>query len=331
LVIVTKDCTMKLTVVGHLCLDTIDTPSATGGTKAASPVDELGGIFYSIVTLAHLMENGDMLNPVFGVGDGEYERVMDTVATLPRVNPKGIYRFKGKTNQVYLSYDTNGAHRIECSNHISQPIPFAKIKPHLDADGVLVNMISGFDITLETLDHIRMEVRDQRTPVHFDFHSLTLGIDQDAKRFRRPLPDWRRWCFMMNAVQMSSEEAQGLTIERYSEDDLIHQLMTLMVNHLLITRGTEGLTLIEQHNKKLTRHDLPAVPAQVTVDPTGCGDVLGAAYLYFLLKTKEAKKAGVLASQIAALNASRTGTSALSAIPEFMTSPRSPSQKSTQE
>ena len=91
-------------------------------------------------------------------------------------------------------------------------------------------MISGFDITLETLDLIRMEVRDQGTPIHFDFHSLTLGIDADDKRFRRPLPDWRRWCFMLHSIQLSEQEALGLTTERYNEEDLVNQLMPLMVN-----------------------------------------------------------------------------------------------------
>jgi len=320
---------MKLTVVGHLCLDTIMSAAAQDAGDGAHSMNELGGIFYTVVSLAHLMEKGDTLSPVFGVGENDYERVIDFVAALPRVNAKGIFKFKGKTNQVYLSYDKKGEHRIECSAHISQPIPYAKIKPHLDADGILVNMISGFDLTLETLDQIRMEVRDRRTPMHFDFHSLTLGIDQDSKRFRRPLPDWRRWCFMMNAVQMSGEEARGLTVERYSEEDLIHQLMTLMVNNMLITRGAEGLTIIEQHNKKLTRHDIPAAGIKDAIDPTGCGDVLGAAFLYFLLKTQDVRQAGELASQIAGLNATAAGSSALKTIPEFMMGMQSPSQKTS--
>ena len=90
-------------------------------------------------------------------------------------------------------------------------------------------------------------------PIHFDFHSLTLGTDQEFKRFRRPLTDWRRWCFMLNSIQMSEEEALGLSAERYDEKTLINHLMPLMVETLLITRSERGVTVIVQDiHKKLT-------------------------------------------------------------------------------
>ena len=55
-------------------------------------------------------------------------------------------------------------------------------------------MVSGADITLETLGYIQMETREHGISIHFDFISLTLGTDEEYKRFRRPITDWRRWC-----------------------------------------------------------------------------------------------------------------------------------------
>jgi sugar/nucleoside kinase (ribokinase family) len=190
--------------------------------------------------------------------------------------------------------------RTECSKHLAEAIPFARIKPFLDVDGVLVNMASGFDITLETFDFIRMQTREQGIPIHFDFHSLTLGIDSEHARFRRPLTDWRRWCFMVNSVQLSEEEAAGLTAERYDEPTLINQLMPLMVSALVITRGERGATLIRQEHKKLFREEIAGVAGGERVETTGCGDVFGAAFFCEFLRTKDYAKAAAFANRAAA-------------------------------
>ncbi|MCX8010091.1 MAG: carbohydrate kinase family protein, partial [Ignavibacteria bacterium] len=251
-----------------------------------------------------IRDSRDCIQPVFGVGQADYESFMELISPYKNIDTSGIFRFKGPTNQVHLFYKKGSQARIECSKNISAPIPFNKIKPYLDSDGIIINMVSGSDITLETLDYIRMEVREKRIPIHFDFHSLTLGIDQNFNRFRRPLTDWRRWCFMLNSIQMSEEEAAGLTTERYDEATLINQLMPLMVGALIITRGNKGLTIVVQDvHKKLTFKNIDGVSFDDTVDTTGCGDVFGAAFQYQFLKSKDAFFSAEFANKVAALNA----------------------------
>jgi sugar/nucleoside kinase (ribokinase family) len=297
---------MVITVVGHLCKDVIHLPNENGET---APKESFGGILYALFTLSTLMSDRDSIQPVFGVGQADYEALIEQLKLNKNIDTSGIFKFKAPTNQVHLFYEKSGQARIECSAHISGPIPFSRIKPYLDADGVLLNMISGSDITLETLDYIRMEVRERRVPIHFDFHSLTLGIDQEYKRFRRPLTDWRRWCFMLNSIQMSEEEAQGLSAERYDEATLINHLMPLMVDTLIITRGSAGATVIVQDiHKKLTRKDIAGASFGQTIDTTGCGDVFGAAFLYHYLKSKDSFIAADFANKTAALNATLKGT-----------------------
>lgn len=290
---------MDIAVIGHICRDRIieagkDQPSAM----------QYGGIIYSIAALSALSRNVDTIVPVFGVGAKDLDEVRAFLNGLPNVDSSAVYAFKGTTNEVTLIYGGTGTPRIECSTHISDPIPYSRIKPLLDANGVLINMVSGSDITLETLDFIRMQVREARTPIHFDFHSLTLGIDAQDKRFRRPLTDWRRWCFMLHSVQMSEAEAGGLSAERYDEATLINQLMPLMVRSLLITRGERGATIVIQDvHKRLTRTDLPPEPLEAK-DTTGCGDVFGAAFLFStLLGQTEAQAAG-RANSLAGFHAS---------------------------
>jgi len=301
---------MNITVVGHLCLDNIHLP----GEEA--PRQSYGGIVFSIATLASLAGPEDTITPVFSVGERDHPKLLEWLSQFPRVNQKGIFVLPGPTNEVHLFYDGTNGGRIECSKHISPSIPFGTIKPFLQCDGILINMISGFDITLETLDRIRMEVRDKGTPIHFDFHSLTLGIDKEFKRFRRPLSDWRRWCFMLNTIQMSEVEASGLTPEHYGEEQLINQLMPLMVSSLVITRGERGATLIRQEHKKLARHDEPGIPTPGAVDPTGCGDVFGAAFFFRLLHSRDAIDAARFANRAAAAKVSFTGAEGLHKLQE---------------
>jgi sugar/nucleoside kinase (ribokinase family) len=299
---------MNITLVGHLCKDVIHIPKEEGGEE----VHAFGGIMYSLLTLANLASPSDSIAPVFGVAHADYDEILDILSRYPAIERSGVYATNEPTNQVHLFYEPNGQ-RIECSKDISRPIPFETIKPFLSTDGVFINMVSGFDITLETLDSIRMSTRDRGIPIHFDFHSLTLGVDPQGKRFRRPLSDWRRWCFMLNSVQMSEVEMRGLTPERLDEKALINQLMPLMVNALIITRGERGVTLIEQSHKKLTRHDIPGVPVHA-LDPTGCGDVFAAAFLYHVVHGESFPAAAQRANAVAAWKASFSGFQGLDQI-----------------
>ncbi len=305
---------MTITVVGHFTIDEIN--GVPGAGNDGAPFVTPGGIFYALTTLAALMSKNDVIHPVFGVGEKDYDPFMKSLEAFPNINSEGIFRFKGESNRVRIFHGGAGEPRIECSKRIAEPIPFARLKPYLDADGILINMVSGSDITLDTLDKVRMSVRESRTPIHFDFHSLTLGIDKESRRFRRPLTEWRRWCFMVNSIQLSEEEALGLTAERFDEGTLVNHLMPLMVNALAITRGNRGLSVIVQKNKKLSRHDIAGAAEGPAVDETGCGDVFGAAFLYSCLKEHDYVRAAEFANHAAAFKSTFAGAEGLRSLPE---------------
>ncbi|HEX9614723.1 MAG TPA: carbohydrate kinase family protein [Bacteroidota bacterium] len=306
---------MNITVLGHLCYDAVHLPGQEGGSP---PERRLGGIAYTIAALAAMTTERDRIVPVVGVGESDRDELLQWMKAYPQVSTDGVFTFKGKTNEVHLFYEGGSDARIECSKHISQPIPFETIRPFLDTRGILINMISGFDITLETLDRIRMETRDKGTPIYFDFHSLTLGIDREYRRFRRALPDWRRWCFMLDTIQMSEEEAAGMTTEHYDENDLVNQLMPLMVRNLLITRGSNGARLIHQEHKKLTRHDFPGIALTPSPDPTGCGDVFGAVFFAKYLETGSGAQAAETANKVAAFHTTYSGSEQLARAAQFL-------------
>jgi hypothetical protein len=301
---------LKITVVGHLARDYFHITDPSGNEQIA---EAWGGIYYSIATLSALLSPDDKVIPVFGIHETEYDALLDRLQRFGNIDTKGIFKTKEPVNEVHF-FGTHAAGKVECSKHIASPIPFQRIKPFLDVHGILVNMASGFDIVLETLDVIRMNVRDDGVPIHFDFHSLTLGIDEELKRFRRPLSDWRRWCFMLHSIQLSEEEAATLTAERYDETTLINQMMPLMVNGLVITRAERGAMLIRQEHKKLFRHDIPGIEVPAVIDTIGCGDVFGAAFFVEYLKTKDLVKAAESGNNIASMKSTFRGPDGLEAL-----------------
>ena len=301
---------MKITIIGHICLDTILHPD---GVETRS----FGGIFFSVVAMANLLGPRDTVYPVFGVGRDDYEHLMERLKSYPNIDPSGIYKFDGPTNHVRLVY-TSAAERVECSKDISQPIPLNKIQPYLKVNMILVNMISGFDITLETLDEIRMEVREHHAPLYLDVHSITLDLKDDFTREHRPVPEWRRWLFMVHAAQLNEQEAATLTPERLDDASFANHALALNTNALVITRGEQGCTMFITEHKHVQRHDIAGIPTgPSSVDPTGCGDVFAAAYCAHYMKTGAMLPSVEFANRVAAAKARFAGSSEIDSLSSF--------------
>jgi sugar/nucleoside kinase (ribokinase family) len=235
---------------------------------------------------------------------------MEHLKQFPNIDTSGIFKFEDPTNRVHLYYKDQQT-RVECSRDIALPIPYGKIRRHLSVDGVLINMISGFDITLETLDHIRLAIRSHNIPLHFDYHSLTLGIRENHERFRRPVEDWRRWAFMDDTVQLNEEEIGGLAVDRLSERQTIGHMLTLSVKGVVVTRGERGATLYHSEHKKILRNDIDGIKLEHPRDTTGCGDVYGAAFHFQYVKTRDLVAAAEFANRVAATKVEGVGMEAL--------------------
>ena len=301
---------MKFLVVGHLCFDVIH-------PVEGPDVESYGGIYYSLAALASLSKPSDIVSPVFGVSKADYPALIEHLKLFPNVDTSGIYKFDEPTNKVHLYY-RDRQNRIECSKDIAKPIPYEKIRRHLSVDGVLINMISGFDVTIETLDHIRLAIRSHNIPLHFDYHSLTLGVKENHERFRRPIEDWRRWAFMVDTVQLNEEEIAGLAVDRLTEKQTAGHLLTLSVKGVVVTRGDRGATLYYNEHKKILQKDFAGITLAHPCDTTGCGDVFGAAFLSQYVKTKDPILAADFANRVAAAKVQQLGVENLKNLHEAM-------------
>jgi hypothetical protein len=300
---------MKYTIIGHFSIDVRHANDKQGNAREER---SHAGIMNAVKAMASLASDNDTIYPVFGVGEREIEAVKASLASSKNIDVAGIYLSRNESNEVH--YFPNGGGTTVCAKKISDPIPFSKIEPFLSVAGVLVNMISGSDITIDTLDEIRMVVRAKATPVHLDLHNLTLGVNADATRYRRPLADWRRWCFMMNSIQMNAEEATGLTAEYADIDQLVKQMVPLMVQALCITHGENGAVVYEAQHKSAVVHTIAGERAGKNADAIGCGDIFGAAFLYRFCAVKNIAEAARFANHVAAASARASGEEKYSVI-----------------
>jgi len=268
---------MKLLIIGHLSMDVFHTPD---GAEREEP----GGILRALGTLSSLGARGDAFTPVAGVARKELGGMRERLDAMPGVQSDGLYVHETPIHRVHY-YFQNDRDYVACTHELAPPIPFTRIKPNIDVHGILINMVSGVDITLDTLDEIRMAVRRENIPVHLDLHSLTLGVNERHERFRRPLADWRRWAFMIDTIQMNEEEVAGLTIEGMDEERVVGHILMLGVKGMLITRADRGVSVFVNEQKKVLRTDLPAPAAAPGVQSTGRGDMFGAAFLYHYCKS----------------------------------------------
>jgi hypothetical protein len=183
-------------------------------------------------------------------------------------------------NRVTLRYQSE-ERRCEQMTGGVPPWTWAELGPMIrDLDAIYINFISGFEMTLETAQLLR---RGFRGFIYADLHSLFLGKAQDGMRFARPLPQALDWFSSFDVVQVNEEEMAQLGDDplRVAADALREGCTTLCV-----TLGERGAAYFTGNPIRTARVPAPAVHAlafsQVT-DPTGCGDVFGAAVAASLL------------------------------------------------
>ncbi len=106
------------------------------------------------------------------------------------------------------------------------------------------------------------------------------------------------------------DQATWLTLNDYESRLLLERTgltldgLTRRVEAVVITRGAEGSSIYAD-GEEIT---LPAVPVEVAVDPTGCGDAYRAGLLYSLEQGYDWPTTGRVASLMGALKVAHHGT-----------------------
>lgn len=297
---------MKLALIGNIVVDEIE-------TFDGKSVHSWGGALYNIAVFQKLLNQGESLLPVTTVGYDVWDELMEFLSDFDRIDTSALSKSPHRNNKVSLKY-VNEEERTERAKDILPPLELSLIEQALDADAILFNFISGFEIKYEHLKKVRSKYEGTML---IDAHSLMLGINDEGIRFKKTFPEWREWFLCFDCVQMNAVEAKLITdsekqYEGYTDfaDDLV-DTGTKVVN---ITLGQEGSYIAYRHDGVIESAHLEARVADRTVDPTGCGDAYSAAFTIEYMRGKSPLSAARTANHIAGLKCSVSGIEGLLSI-----------------
>ena len=322
----------KVGIVGSLVWDLI-----YGRDPLAPPVEEWGGIAYALAGLDASLPVDWEIVPLIKVGRDLSREAQQLLNSLTRLAPGArCVEVTAPNNRVVLHYQSS-ERRCE---RMAGGVPgwtWAELGPMVrDLDAVYVNFISGFELCLGTAQALRHGFRG---PLYADFHSLFLGMQQDGMRVLQPLANAADWFGCFDFVQLNEDEMRQLSPDPLS---LSAQALDAGVSLLAVTLGPKGVAYVaapgfdglvergsgaagpQRHTSAIesTLPRRPAAPLSVrsalipapsvdTIDPTGCGDVFGAAAFASLLSGSSVEDALRHATTLAARNAGFRGATGL--------------------
>ena len=225
------------------------------------------------------------------------------------------------------------ADRVE---HLTGGVPgweWPELSPLVeDVDAVLINFISGYEMTLGTTLQLRREFAG---PIHADLHSLFLGSDDDGTRRPSELEEYEAWASCFDVVQMNEDEASLAMSMDDGDHSAIDRRIDCAIDAALgsgarlvvVTRGAAGVVW---RAAKGVPYDPAAwsgfsppegegrgASRSVTIrprpggDPTGCGDVWGATMFSRLLAGDGPEVSIDMANRLAARNTEHRGAEGL--------------------
>jgi len=303
---------MKYLVIGEPCVDLIH--KANGEV-----IHSYGGILYSTIALAVLSAKTDEIYPVMNLGEDEYGGIVEELKKHPNIRIEGINKINYPTRKVnlyYNNYNSGKSARIEHSTAPTYTIAFDWIEKFIPGtDAILVNMISGVDITLETLQKIRANFGGF---MHIDIHNIVMKTNEDGSRVHTNIEDWIQWCINTDTIQMNEFEIASLSKVKKNEYEIVEEILSNPASHtkyVIVTRGVNGVTGFTRKEKSfgnekffdLDKINIASAENPNFLDSTGCGDVFAASFTREFSVNKDFKKGIHFANRVASYNTSLEG------------------------
>lgn len=310
----------RVGVIGSFVWDRI-----YGRDNRTEPIEEWGGITYALGGMdAALCDDWEIV-PIIKVGNDLEPQARLFLSSLRHLAPGAApIAVEQPNNRVTLNY-FEAERRTEVLSGGVPPWSWLGLRPLLvDLDALYINLISGFELDLETAQLVRQHFHG---PIFCDMHSLLLAVQPDGLRTPRPLPNAEAWMRCFDYVQCNEAEMALMAEDSMA---LAAMAMNAGVQSLVVTLGPRGAVYFAAaeferlvlNPARDARVDAPlgtvrtallqAIAPQVKVgDPTGCGDVFGATYFSRLLCSDNFADALQLALRAAARNYAHRGATHL--------------------
>ncbi|HEX2219798.1 MAG TPA: carbohydrate kinase family protein [Gemmatimonadales bacterium] len=331
----------RVGILGSLVWDQI-----YGRDPLAEPVEEWGGIAYALASLDASVAPGWEIVPLIKVGQDLAPRAREFLGGLKHLTPGGrCVEVPAPNNRVVLHYYST-ERRTE---RMSGGVPgwtWSELGPMVrDLDALYLNFISGFELALGTAQALRQGFQG---PIYVDLHSLLLGMQHDGVRVPRRLQDAAAWLGCFDVIQLNEDEMRQLSPDPLS---LAAEAIGAGTSLLIVTLAAKGAVYVAAPGfdgwggqadgrtggqaddgtqaradgglaagkpGELTvpsaplRTELIPAPTVDALDPTGCGDVFGAAAAARLFAGESVEAVIRHANTMAARNAAFRGAGGLS-------------------
>jgi hypothetical protein len=328
----------RVGILGSLVWDQI-----YGRDPLAAPVEEWGGIAYALASLDASVAPDWEIVPLIKVGQDLAGRAREFLGGLEHLTPGGrCVEVPAPNNRVVLHYYST-ERRTE---RMSGGVPgwtWSELGPMVrDLDALYLNFISGFELALGTAQALRQGFQG---PIYVDLHSLLLGMQHDGVRVPRPLRDAASWLGCFDVIQLNEDEMRQLSPDPLS---LAVEAIGAGTSLLIVTLAAKGAAYVAAPGfdgwadrrtggqaegfpgmwrpgdltspsarppvrlSPALRTALIPAPTVEALDPTGCGDVFGAAAAARLFAGEPVEAAIRHANTMAARNAAFRGAGGLS-------------------
>ena len=258
---------MNFLVVGHSVVDKI------------IDIDRIsikpGGIFYTVVSLISQINSDDKVHLCSSI-DEENEMLFDDA--YDRIE-KDFLIYVDSIPKVELVVNEVGE-RKETYSQTAQNL----LLPSIDLnsfDGILINMISGYDISLDQLKYLRNNYSEL---IYFDVHTFSRGVDKNLNRIFRRINDFNKWAECIDILQANESELLTLSDQK-DETGVVDELFSYGIKQIIITKAEKGATVFYKEQNSVKKIHKDALKTNV-VNKVGCGDVFGAVYFYNYIRNK---------------------------------------------
>ena len=321
--------TKRIGVIGTFVWDVIH-----GRDTRAVPVEEWGGITYSLSGLDAALPDDWEIVPIMKVGFDLAPRARAFLRTLRHIaGDAALVEVPFPCHRVELRY-IDEERRTEVLTGGIPAWSWLALKPLLDdarLDALYINFLSGWELDLETAQLVRQQFAG---PIHCDLHMMAMAVQPDGLRTPRPIPHVAEWCACFDFLQMNEAELATVAPDSMS---LAATALAAGVSCLLVTLGKRGSVYVAAPGFD-TIDELPPrgglataprggtgplgavrtarVPAELVDapgDPTGCGDVWGATYFSRMVAGDRLVDAMQAAGVAAARNVGHRGATGLAA------------------
>jgi len=265
----------KIAVAGSFVLDEV----AMGRSRR----QVLGGIAYNIRGLLGVDPDWEVI-PVARVDEQARAMLREEFGEESRVNLRNLVASDGPCHRNRITLD--GLARREEFSPGESGLCFGDFRGMGDVDGLIINMITPWDMDLPTARSLSAA---QRCPIHLDVHSLVRTVSADGRWLTTTRPDTYGWTSVPDSVQMNAEEATAFTGFPVKDPEDARRLAMLVVlsgpGSCVITLGPGGAACAWLSGNRVEA-DLFSPGVKLSLDPPGAGDVFSSWFLWGMMEGK---------------------------------------------